>query len=71
MAPEMLLGGKYDAKADLWSVGIITYECLFGKAPYSSGTYEELCNKIKSKLKIVVSKTIIFKFSIMLISKYN
>jgi serine/threonine-protein kinase ULK/ATG1 len=54
MAPEMLLGGKYDARADLWSVGVITYECLFGKAPYSSSSHQELYDKIRSKAVIEV-----------------
>ena len=42
MAPEMLLRRKYDAKVDIWSVGIILYEALFGKAPYKSETIEEV-----------------------------
>ena len=42
MAPEMLLRRKYDAKVDIWSVGIILYEALFGKAPYKSDTIEEV-----------------------------
>lgn len=54
MAPEMLLNKTYDVKADLWSVGVITYECLFGKAPYSSGSYEELCARIRTRAPIVV-----------------
>lgn len=48
MAPEILLRREYDARVDLWSVGVIMYECLFGKAPYSSNTLEELAEKIKS-----------------------
>lgn len=47
MAPEILLRHKYDARVDLWSVGVIMYECLFGKAPYSSETFQELADKIK------------------------
>lgn len=34
MAPEKLLNQKYDARIDLWSVGIIMYECLFGRTPF-------------------------------------
>ena len=47
MAPEMVLDRKYDAKVDLWSVGVIMFECLFGKAPYKSDTVSELLQKIK------------------------
>ena len=42
MAPEMLLHRKYDARVDIWSVGIILYEALFGKAPYKSDTIDEV-----------------------------
>lgn len=48
MAPEILLKHKYDARVDLWSVGVIMYECLFGKAPYSSTSFQELADKIKT-----------------------
>ncbi|CAI8037788.1 Serine/threonine-protein kinase ULK2 [Geodia barretti] len=34
MAPEVLLGEKYDGKADLWSVGTIIFQCLTGSAPF-------------------------------------
>ncbi|XP_054004692.1 serine/threonine-protein kinase ULK3 isoform X2 [Hylaeus anthracinus] len=47
MAPEILLKRKYDARVDLWSVGVIMYECLFGKAPYCSSSFQELADKIK------------------------
>lgn len=35
MAPEKLLKQSYDSRVDLWSVGIIMYECLFGRPPYT------------------------------------
>ena len=47
MAPEILLRDSYDAKADLWSVGVILYEALYGRAPFSSPSLEELVAKIK------------------------
>ncbi|CAN0366173.1 unnamed protein product, partial [Hapterophycus canaliculatus] len=34
MAPEILQGHKYGAKADLWSVGAILFEMLAGKPPF-------------------------------------
>lgn len=42
MAPEIMLSQHYDAKVDLWSVGVILYEALFGAAPYACATLEEL-----------------------------
>jgi serine/threonine-protein kinase ULK/ATG1 len=52
MSPEIIITRKYDARADLWSIGVILYECLFGKAPYSSRTMEELIEKVKTKQPI-------------------
>uniref|UniRef100_A0AAG5DVJ8 Serine/threonine-protein kinase ULK3 n=1 Tax=Anopheles atroparvus TaxID=41427 RepID=A0AAG5DVJ8_ANOAO len=46
MAPEILLSKSYGPTADLWSVGVILYECLFGKAPYSSTSVHELAGRI-------------------------
>lgn len=33
---------QYDAKADLWSLGTIVYQCLTGKAPFYAQTPNEL-----------------------------
>lgn len=37
MAPEVIMSHQYGAKADLWSVGTIIYQCLTGKAPFVVG----------------------------------
>ncbi|ESO05490.1 hypothetical protein HELRODRAFT_191310 [Helobdella robusta] len=42
MAPEIHLNSRYDFKADLWSIGVITHQCMTGKLPFQFKTQEEL-----------------------------
>ncbi|XP_077328784.1 serine/threonine-protein kinase ULK3 isoform X2 [Lithobates pipiens] len=52
MAPEMICSRHYDARVDLWSVGVILYEALFGRAPFASRSFSELEEKIRSARSI-------------------
>ncbi|XP_069837567.1 serine/threonine-protein kinase ULK3 [Dendropsophus ebraccatus] len=52
MAPEMVCSKHYDARVDLWSVGVILYEALFGRAPFASRSFSELEEKIRSNQSI-------------------
>ncbi|GAB1296206.1 Serine/threonine-protein kinase ULK2 [Apodemus speciosus] len=36
MAPEVIMSQHYDAKADLWSIGTVIYQCLVGKPPFQA-----------------------------------
>lgn len=47
MAPEILRYEKYDAKADLWSVGAVLYEMMTGKPPFRASNHVELLRKIE------------------------
>jgi serine/threonine-protein kinase ULK/ATG1 len=47
MAPEILRYEKYDAKADLWSVGAVLYEMSVGKPPFRAQNHMELLKKIE------------------------
>ncbi|MBN3289584.1 ULK3 kinase, partial [Polypterus senegalus] len=54
MAPEMVCNRQYDARADLWSVGVILYEALFGHPPFASRSYAEIEEKIRSNRPIEI-----------------
>ncbi|KAL1916433.1 uncharacterized protein VTP21DRAFT_5624 [Calcarisporiella thermophila] len=47
MAPEILAYEKYDAKADLWSVGTVLYEMIVGRPPFRAQNHLELLKKIE------------------------
>ncbi|EMC96050.1 hypothetical protein BAUCODRAFT_71436 [Baudoinia panamericana UAMH 10762] len=51
MAPEVIMGQSYDGRCDWWSVGIILYECLYGRTPF----YCE--NRQKTKEAIVAHRS--------------
>uniref|UniRef100_A0A3P9INY9 non-specific serine/threonine protein kinase n=1 Tax=Oryzias latipes TaxID=8090 RepID=A0A3P9INY9_ORYLA len=42
MAPEVIMSQNYDARADLWSVGTIVFQCLTGKAPFQASSPQDL-----------------------------
>ncbi|XP_036365877.1 serine/threonine-protein kinase ULK3 isoform X2 [Octopus sinensis] len=54
MAPEILCKRKYDSRVDLWSIGVIFYECLFGQAPFASRSFTELEEKITDSWPIAL-----------------
>lgn len=47
MAPEILRYEKYNAKADLWSVGAVLYEMTVGKPPFKAANHIELLKNIE------------------------
>jgi serine/threonine-protein kinase len=46
MAPEQLLGDELDARADLYAVGAVLYECLVGDVPLTADTPITLIAKV-------------------------
>ena len=45
MSPQILQNLNYTSKGDVWSLGIIYYEILFGRTPWPARTQFELINK--------------------------
>lgn len=48
MAPEIMNKKKYSNKSDLWSVGIILYQMLFGKRPHDATNIFDLLKSIEN-----------------------
>ncbi|KAI4478443.1 hypothetical protein M0802_014533 [Mischocyttarus mexicanus] len=47
LPPEMVIGKTYNHTVDLWSVGVLCYECLVGTPPFFAPNYEETYMKIR------------------------
>ncbi|CAF3656849.1 unnamed protein product [Adineta steineri] len=54
MAPEILSSHPYDNRVDLWSIGVILYECLFGRPPFVFISINDLIDTIKSDVPIEI-----------------
>lgn len=47
MAPELLREQKYGLEADIWSVGVVYYQLLYGKYPFTGVSDFEILKKIE------------------------
>lgn len=57
MAPEVLKGEPYTNKIDIWSLGAVLYEMLFGVCPFESKSIVELISTIRdTNLKFPLSR---------------
>lgn len=53
MAPEILKEEIYTLKADIWSLGVVLFEMLFGYCPFESSSISQLINVItETELRI-------------------
>ncbi|MCO5171038.1 MAG: protein kinase [Planctomycetes bacterium] len=46
MAPEQLTGGPIDGRIDVWSLGVILFECVAGQRPFASADPPTLARRI-------------------------
>ena len=49
MAPESLRKNEYSFKSDIWALGVIFYEMLFGQPPWRAKNEKELLKKIETE----------------------
>ena len=48
MAPEILWERPYGFKADIWSIGVVYYQMLFGTYPFLGQNEKDILKKIKN-----------------------
>jgi serine/threonine-protein kinase ULK/ATG1 len=49
MAPEVLKGEIYSNKADIWSLGVVLFEMIYGQCPFQSNSIANLIEVLNSK----------------------
>jgi beta-lactam-binding protein with PASTA domain/tRNA A-37 threonylcarbamoyl transferase component Bud32 len=59
-APEVLRGGAVDGRADVYSLGVVAYECLTGRAPFGGAdvgqvTWQVLHGRVPAPSRLVQS----------------
>lgn len=65
IAPEVLMGGGYDEKVDLWSTGITLYKLVAGVTPFESEYHGQTIENI-IKGEIIFEPTIWDKYSFLI-----
>jgi serine/threonine protein kinase len=56
MSPQILGYQPYSVKCDVWSTGVVLYECLFGKLPWKAPSEKLLLKQIETMPLLFVTK---------------
>ena len=46
MSPQSLTKNEYSFKSDIWAVGVLFYEMIFGYTPWKADTEQQLVDKM-------------------------
>ena len=57
-APEVLFSKGYNAKADLWGIGVIIFQLLYNTLPFKAHTREELERELRSWKQLIIPKDV-------------
>jgi serine/threonine-protein kinase len=56
MSPEQVWGQRVDARSDVWSLGVVLYECLAGRRPIQAANVGELLAAVASQPIVPLAK---------------
>lgn len=59
MSPETLIKSQYNSKTDIWSLGVVFYELLYGNPPWIAQTEQELIYKVLNRSVIFPNSPIV------------
>jgi len=48
MAPEIMNSIPYNSKVDIYSLGVVLFEMLYGRAPYETSSIQQLVQLVRS-----------------------
>jgi serine/threonine-protein kinase len=51
-SPEQLLADEVDARSDLYSTGLVLYECLTGRLPFEAKSAIALISKVLTEMPV-------------------
>ena len=63
MAPEVMCRQNHSCSVDYFAVGVIAYECMFGRRPYSGKSRKEIKENILAKQVIINNADVPFGWS--------
>jgi serine/threonine protein kinase len=69
MAPEVLFGKSYNNKADVWSLGCVLYEMLYGECPFEEKTMANLINSVEHNDVKFPSSVVVSDRTIQILTK--
>lgn len=68
MAPQIMKGHSYDQKVDVYSLGTVLYQMLFGVCPFKGKDHQQLLKEIQSG-KFRKQQTVVISQKVQLLLK--